>query len=121
MRPHGTPRSSTKEDFMSKQLRTTAVAEGPPEGSAGVPTLTRHQQMADEFMKGVDSLLAFVPKLETSHDSTALFVRSHQNVRPEFIRDTITAVEQNPALSAVNTFDAVGARDTLQFMDAFRP
>jgi len=106
---------------MFRQPRTTAIAETPPDASTGIPTVTRHQQMAEEFMKGIDALLAFVPQLETSHESTALFVRSHQNVSPEFIRDTITAVEQSPALQGVNTFDVVAARDALQFMEAFRP
>ncbi|HWW61340.1 MAG TPA: hypothetical protein VN181_08235 [Thermoanaerobaculia bacterium] len=106
---------------MSEQAGNTAVGETPPDNTEGVPTLTRHQQLADDFMKGVDSLLAFVPKLETSHRSTAVFVRSHQNVKPEFIRDTIAAVEQNPALRGVNTFDVVAARDAFQFMEAFRP
>jgi tetratricopeptide (TPR) repeat protein len=62
-----------------------------------------------------------VPQLEASHISTVNFVRSHLNVSNEFLATAIAAVEQTPALQAVNKLDPVAARDTLQFIDAFRP
>ena len=85
------------------------------------PTITFYQQLADEFMKELDDIAPIIPQLEAAHISTANFVRSHLNVPNEFLATALAAVEQTPALQAVNKLDVLAARDTLQFIEAFRP
>ena len=85
------------------------------------PTLTRYQQLADEFTKSLDALVTALPSLEVSHQTTAPFVRTHQNTPDAFIETVISAVEQSPELKGVGTLDPTAARDTLQFIEAFRP
>jgi hypothetical protein len=62
-----------------------------------------------------------IPNLEIAHVSTARFVRSHQNVSLEFLATAIAAVEQSVELQGVRKLDVTAARDTLQFLKAFRP
>lgn len=109
----------------TKSNRQTASAEAPPDGTTPevplTPTITHYQQLADEFMKELDEIASIIPKLEASHISTATFVRTHLNISTEFLATAIAAVEQTPALQGVNKLDVAAARDTLQFIDAFRP
>jgi hypothetical protein len=105
--------------------RQTAGADAPPDGTTPEvppsPTITHYQQLADEFMRELDDIATIIPSLEASHVSTAKFVRSHLNVSNEFLATAIAAVEQTPALQGVNKLDVQAARDTLQFIEAFRP
>ena len=106
-----------------------ASAATPPSGTTPevtptttpTPTITFYQQLADEFMKELDDIAPIIPQLEAAHISTANFVRSHLNVPNEFLATALAAVEQTPALQAVNKLDVLAARDTLQFIEAFRP
>jgi hypothetical protein len=98
-----------------------ASAATPPDGTipevppTATPTITFYKQLADEFMRELDDIAPIIPQLEASHISTANFVRSHLNVPNEFLATAIAAVEQTPALQAVNKLDVLAARDTLQF------
>ncbi len=85
------------------------------------PTITHYQQLADNFSKALDEIAQIIPKLEITHPATANFVRSHLNVPTEFLATAIAAVEQTPELQGVNKLDVTAARDTLQFIEAFRP
>ncbi|HEX7809606.1 MAG TPA: hypothetical protein VF608_12790 [Thermoanaerobaculia bacterium] len=85
------------------------------------PTITHYQQVAAEFMAALDEIAAIIPKLEAIHVSTANLVRSRLNVPNEFLATVTAAVEQVPELQAIQKLDVNGARDTLQFLDAFRP
>jgi hypothetical protein len=85
------------------------------------PTITHYQTLADEFTRELDTIATIIPKLEASHITTANFVRSHLNVPTEFLATAIAAVEQTTALQGVNKLDVLAARDTLQFIEAFRP
>jgi len=110
---------------MSKRIRTAAAATS-TDGTADpanppTPTVTYYQQLADTFLKSLDEIAATIPKLEATHAATAPFVRSHVNVRTEFLATAIAAVEQVPELQGVNKLDVTAARDTLQFIEAFRP
>ena len=89
--------------------------------AAPSPTTTHYQQLADEFMQALDRVAAMVPKLESKHVSTANFVRSHMNIRNAFLMTAIVAVEQIPELRMIDRLDVDGGRDTLQFIEAFRP
>ena len=106
---------------------TAAAAAPPADGTTTdpqttpTPTVTHYQQLADNFSKALDEITAIIPKLEITHPATANFVRSHLNVPTEFLATAIAAVEQTPELQGVNKFDVTAARDTLQFIDAFRP
>ena len=112
---------------MAIKSRTPAAAEATPADGGTTPplppspTTTRYQQLADEFSRELDNLATIIPKLAVSHISTANFVRAHLNVSIDFLATAIAAVEQVPALQAVEKLDVVAARDTLQFIEAFRP
>lgn len=109
---------------MAINRRTPSATEPPPDGSTptpGTPTITAYQQLADAFMADLDQIAAIIPKLEVSHISTANFVRGHINVPIPFLATAISGVEQNAELQAVKKLDVVKGRDTLQFIEAFRP
>lgn len=97
------------------------IPEVTPTTSTATPTITFYKQLADEFMKELDEIAPIIPQLEAAHISTVNFVRSHLNVPIEFLATAIAAVEQTPALQAVNKLDVLAGRDTLQFIEAFRP
>src|SRR5205085_9912093 len=111
------------------QKTNAAAVDQPPPGvnevpappANGTPTVTHYQQLADDFSKALDEIAAIIPKLEAQHPATANFVRSHLNVPTEFLATAIAAVEQTPALQGVEKLDVTAARDTLQFIEAFRP
>jgi hypothetical protein len=103
----------------STTTKQASQATDPP--AAPSPTVTHYQQLADDFSKALDQIAAIIPKLEITHPATASFVRSHLNVPTEFLATAIAAVEQTPELQGVNKLDVSGARDTLQFIEAFRP
>ena len=92
-----------------------------PDPTAPSPTVTRYQQLADDFSKALDEIAAIIPRLEASHPATANFVRSHVNVPAEFLATAIAVVDQTPELQALNKLNVSAARDTLQFIEAFRP
>lgn len=97
------------------------IPEVTPTTPTATPTITFYKQLADEFMKELDEIAPIIPQLEAAHISTVNFVRSHLNVPIEFLATAIAAVEQTPALQAVNKLDVLAGRDTLQFIEAFRP
>ena len=106
----------------------TAAAAAPPTVEPApdptptpTPTVTFYQKLADDFSKALDEITAIIPKLEITHPATANFVRSHLNVPTEFLATAIAAVEQTPELQGTGKLDVAAARDTLQFIDAFRP
>jgi hypothetical protein len=106
--------------------RQTPSADAPTDGTTPEvpipsPTITRYQQLADQFMKDLDEIAASIPPLEASRISTVSFVRGHLNVSVNFLSTAIAAVEQTPTLNGVSGLDALSARDALQFIEAFRP
>lgn len=106
----------------SKRGFATAADDGgttPP--AAPTPTTTYYQQLADDAVKAIDALAAAMPPLEASHPSTADFVRSHRNVPPSSLAETVAIVEQNPELAATNKMPPAESRNDLQFAEAFGP
>lgn len=93
----------------------------PPPDQPSTLTVTHYQQLAAQFMAALDEIATIIPKLEAAHISTANFVRSHLNVPIEFLGTATAAVEQTAELQGVKKLDVASARDTLQFIDAFRP
>ena len=113
---------------MNTNILNTATAEAPPPdgntpdpATGPTPTITHYQQLADNFSKALDEIVQIIPKLEITHPATANFARSYLNVPTAFLATAIAAVEQNPELQGVNKLDVAAARDTLQFIEAFRP
>lgn len=96
---------------------------GSVEPSDGIPspTVTHYQQVAADVMAAFDEIAARIPRLEVVHAATASAVRRRVNVPEKFLATATSAVEQVPELSAVKKFDVSIARDTLQFLEAFRP
>jgi hypothetical protein len=101
--------------------RATSPALDGSTPAPSTPTVTHYQQLAAEFTAQLVETAALVPKLEPSHVSTVNFVRAHMNIPTEFLATTVAAVEQTPELAAVKKLDVVEGRDTLQFIEAFRP
>jgi hypothetical protein len=116
---------------MATTKATTANATGAAAATDGTtaaptvetptPTITHYQQVAAEFMSALDEIAQIIPKLEAIHVSTANLVRSRLNVPNEFLATVTAAVEQVPELQAINKLDVNAARDTIQFLEAFRP
>ena len=115
---------ATTRATTSNATAAAAAADGtvtPPTVDTPTPTITHYQAVAAEFMAALDEISQIIPKLEAIHVSTANLVRSRLNVPNEFLATVTAAVEQVPELQAINKLDVNGARDTLQFLDAFRP
>lgn len=72
-------------------------------------------------MESLDQLAARIPGLEGAHESKTDFVRSHVNIPFDFLGSAIAAVEEIAELQAGHRLDVDEARDTLQFIAAFRP
>jgi hypothetical protein len=108
-------------DSGSTTPAVTTAAAAPDPAATPSPTVTHYQLLADAFAKSLDEIASGIPKLESTHPTTASFVRTHVNVSIDFLSSAIAAVEQTPELQGVNKLDISAARDTLQFIEAFRP
>jgi len=101
------------------------VVTDAPEVSQGdapvTPTITHYQEVAKQLSTSLTAAMAQIPAFEAKHDATAKFVRSHSGFPNDFIATVLAAVEADPQLQNVNKFDVTEARDTLQFLEAFRP
>jgi hypothetical protein len=85
-------------------------------------TITRYQELAAQFMSGLDALTAAtIPGLEMEHATLLDTVRGHQTIPDVFLGSSIAAVEQTPEIQAMNTLDVAAGHDVLQFIEAFRP
>jgi hypothetical protein len=110
---------------MSTQSTNPTATAVPAEGTTPeviiTPTLTRAQELADQFMAELDRIAGIIPKLEVAHISTAGFVRAHQSVPIPFLVSSVAAVEQTPELQGLNKLKLPETREALQFIEAFRP
>jgi hypothetical protein len=107
---------------MSSTVSKTAeeAAPGDPPAQA-TPTVTHYDQVAANFGKALEELLAIVPHFVAAHPSTKGFARMANTVSDEFLVSTIAAVEETPGMLALEQFDVSEARDFLQYSQAFRP
>jgi hypothetical protein len=103
------------------EMITSGVPEEAVTDSPATPTTTHYQEVAAQFIALLNAAIALIPSLEPFHASTEEFVRAHQSFPIEFIATVLAAVELDPELRRVDKFDVAEARDTLQFLDAFRP
>src|SRR3954451_12091337 len=97
------------------------VSEELPVGPPPTPTTTHYQEVAKQLSASFTAAMSQIPAFEPSHEATAKFVRSHSGFPNDFISTVLAAVEADPQLQSVKKFDVVEARDTLQFLEAFRP
>jgi len=92
-----------------------------PTTDSPTPTITHYQEVARTLGAGLTAVLDQIPAFEAKHEATAKFVRAHSGFPNDFIATVLAAVEADPQLQKVNKFDVTEARDTLQFLEAFRP
>ena len=81
-------------------------------------TVTQYQVLAEQTRAELARVSALLPPLE--ENVTASSVRAHLNVRRAFIDTVVAAVERHPELQAVGRLSVAGARESLQYIDAFR-
>ena len=84
------------------------------------PTVTHHQQLASELVAAIDQMTTIMPQLEEAQIAIAKFTRGRLGIPERFCASAIAAVEQLPELLGLHTLDPAAARDTIQFLDAFR-
>jgi hypothetical protein len=85
------------------------------------PTTTHYQEVAKQLSAAFTATMAQIPMFEPKHVATAKFVQVHSGFPNDFIATVLAAVEADPQLQNLNKFNVVEARDTLQFLEAFRP
>jgi hypothetical protein len=84
-------------------------------------TVTFYEQLAQQFNQVLDQLMAIAPPVPDNEVANAEQLLRRGNVPIPFLSTTVVWVERIPALQAVRKLDVQAARDTLQYIDAFRP
>jgi hypothetical protein len=105
---------------MSDTVATGVSGEVPSE-SPPTPTTTHYQEVAKQISDLLTTAVGLIPAFEAKHQATAKFVHAHSGFPNDFIATVLAAVEADPQLQGVKKFDVTEARDTLQYMEAFRP
>ena len=83
------------------------------------PTTTASDLLAAEIIAAIEAIAARIARLEGPHPSTAPRVRGARTIPDAAIISMIAAVEREPQLQALGTFDGDNARAMLQFNHAF--
>jgi hypothetical protein len=102
-------------------LASTIKVTAEPSAETTTPTTTHYQQLATELMKALDQIAAIIPPTEPVQSSAMKAIRAHMIIPDEFCGTTLVSVEQLPELQVIECLDVIAGRDTLQFLDAFRP
>lgn len=105
---------------MATQITPTGTANAQAEAPATL-TITYYQQLAEQVTAALDAASAIVPPLDEREFAGAADARRRLNIPIEFLGTAIVSVERIPALQAVRKLDVRMGRDTLQYIDAFRP
>lgn len=92
-----------------------------PDLSVAAPTITRYMELAEEFGKTLDALVARLPRFENKNPANAAFITAHCGISLKCLNTAVAAVEETPELQGLNRLKVAEARDTLQFLDAFMP
>lgn len=107
---------------MSENVLRQAVQEATSDpATIQTPTTTHYQQLVTELTATLASIEARIPAFEAFHPMTAAFIAQNRAFPLEFISTTLAAVEANPDLQKVQKFDVTEVRDSLQFLEAFKP
>jgi hypothetical protein len=84
-------------------------------------TITKYQTLADDLSAQLDEVMSKFPKPDPARPVTKDFVRARLSAPLEFLGTAIAGVEAAPELQGVRKLDVNTGRDTLQFIEAFRP
>jgi hypothetical protein len=114
---------ATKSNLPNPSAAVAADESDPQVPATPVPTVTVtfYQQLASDFMKELDDIAPIIPRIEVTRTYSADFVRSFRNIPIPFLVTAVMSVEQTPDLQGVNKLDVKAGKDTLQFLEAFRP
>jgi len=85
------------------------------------PTLTEQDRIANLVSAALAQAAALIPNLEAPHPATSKSLRAARLVTRESLAQLIAIVEEVEVMRRMETFDVADARETLQFIDAFRP
>lgn len=102
-----------------QQQQQQAAQENPP-ATAPDLTVTKYQQMADDFLKSLATLSAAIPVPQGAEAFAGRRMRDI-SVSRAFMAAGIAAASEVPELKAATAFDVDAAREALQFLDAWAP
>jgi hypothetical protein len=115
-----------KDSYGQQQSAATAAGSGGGarhgRSSTTAPdlTVTKYQQLADDFLKSLATLSAAIP-VPSSVEAFIGRTRCDTRVSRGFLEAGIAAAAEVPELQAVTRFDVDAAREALQFIDAWTP
>jgi hypothetical protein len=105
--------------FLKKRL-AKAISDGFCEKEEHMFTLTGQQRLAKEILEDLERVAAKIPKLEYVTPGIEDIVRAHVNVPRQFMRSTVSLVEQSDELTAIGKLDPREGHGVLQFLEAFQ-
>ena len=111
------------ETNVTTNVTNAVPADGPPppvDPANPNLTVTKYQELADEFSAAFDGLVAKLPQFEERHPATQAFVQGHLNVSDQFVASAVAAVDATEELQGVKKLDVNQARDVTQFVNAFQ-
>jgi hypothetical protein len=82
-------------------------------------TVTHYQEKADEVRKHLEAAREAIPVIDIPADMT--LDSGVKGLKDSFIATAVGMYDGSPDLQTVPAIDLTDARDTLQYMDAFRP
>jgi len=104
---------------MSKRM--SAAEQSPTPNDGPTPTVTHYQEVAAQLSQALLAAQRLIPTFAPAHPTTTQFVRKYRSFPDTLLLSAIAAVETSAQLQQTGKFDVGDARDTLQFVEAFRP
>ena len=92
----------------------------PLDTGSPTPTVTHYQEVAVQLKKALSEAQALIPTFAPAHAVTKEFVQKYQSFPDPVIGTAIAAVEGSAELQRIGKFNILEARDTQQFIEAFR-
>jgi hypothetical protein len=96
------------------------LADPPSAGDRFHVTPTYYQLLAKEIVQDLEKIAAKIPKLEVHQRADKNAIRAHSNIPLPFLGTAVVAAEDMPDVEAASMLVPADARETLQFLDAFR-
>lgn len=100
---------------------TASAAGASPEPAPVYSPPNPSELLAAELIGVLNDFAARVPGLTGPHKSTAMSVRRHRTISKTFMRSAIFTTGEFENLQATGTLGIDAARESLQFVDAFKP
>ncbi len=82
-------------------------------------TPTAYQLLADRLGAALLAIAGEIPDLAGPHPTTRPFEMAHRTVPDEFIASMTHVVDETEEVGQIGVFDSAGAREMLQFNEAF--